>query len=135
MTLICGIPNAGKTTYSQHFDNVVHMDDVASKGKASSRILEIISESTEDMVLEGVFISRYQRKQLVNACKPEWKNTCIWLDTPLDECIRRENRGRKPNLMQNCHACMQPPTLDEGWDEIIIIRGNDEQRYSRQTED
>ena len=122
MILICGIPNAGKTTYSQRFDNVVHMDNVASKGKASSRILEIISESTDDMVLEGVFISRRQRKQLVNSCKPEWKNTCIWLDTPLEECIKRESRGRTANLMRNCHLCMQPPTLDEGWDEIIIIR-------------
>lgn len=134
MILICGIPNSGKTTYSQRFDNVVHMDEVASKGRASSRLCEIVSASTEDVCVEGVFISRQQRKQLVDSCNHK-NNVCIWLDTPLDECILRENRGRSPNLMANCHACMQPPTLDEGWDEIIIIRGNDEQRINRQTED
>ena len=134
MILICGIPNAGKTTYSQRFDNVIHMDDVASKGRALSRILKIVSTSKEDVCIEGVFISAHQRKQLVDACNHEWKNICIWLDTPLEECIKRENRGRKSNLMQNCYACMQPPTFAEGWDEIVIIRGDDEQRYYRQAE-
>ena len=130
MILICGIPNAGKTTYSQRFENVVHMDDVASQGNASSRICEIISTSEDNVCVEGVFISRHQRKQLVDSCNHK-TNTCIWLDTTLDECIQRENRGRTPNLIRNCYACMQKPTLDEGWDEIIIIRGEHEQRISK----
>lgn len=121
MTLICGIPNAGKTTYSQRFDNVVHMDEVATNRKHFPKITEIIANSTEDVCVEGVFISKHQRKELVSACRPEWKKTCIWLATPLEECLRRENRGRKAALMENCHAAMQPPTYSEGWDEIIII--------------
>ena len=124
MTLICGIPNAGKTTYSQRFEYVVHMDDVAIKGHPMSRICEIISNAEEDVCVEGVFISRLQRKQLVDACKPEWKKMCIWLDTPLEECLRRENRGRREGLVRNCYACMQPPTYSEGWDEIIVIRSD-----------
>ena len=124
MTLICGIPNAGKTTYSQRFENVVHMDEVATKGHPMSRICEIISESEENVCVEGVFTTIHSRKQLADACPAEWKKTCIWLDTPLEECIRRENRGRREGLMRNCHACMQPPTYSEGWDEIIVIRGD-----------
>ena len=28
MILICGIPNAGKTTYSQRYSDVIHFDEV-----------------------------------------------------------------------------------------------------------
>lgn len=122
MTLICGIPNAGKTTYSQQYENVVHLDEVvATRRKTSPTVYEIVANSNEDVCVEGVFPNSSRRKKLVDACKPEWKKTCIWLNTPLDECLRRENRGRKPALMRLSYQAFEPPTYSEGWDEIIII--------------
>ena len=131
-TLICGLPNAGKTTYSAQFDNVVHIDEVISN-KRGAVVVEMI-QSADDMCLEGVFPLADRRKMYREAYGGEGTR-CIWLDTPYEECVRRENRGRKEIIFKNCLAFFEPPTLEEGWDEIIIIRGNNEQRINRQTED
>lgn len=129
LTLICGIPNAGKTTYSQRYNNVIHEDDIQKIDK----ICEMVSKEN-DVCAEGVFINSWRRQKVASAYKGERK-ICIWLDTPLEECISREDRSRSTVLVRNCNSMFEPPTFDEGWDEIIIIRGNNEQRINRQTED
>lgn len=130
LTLICGIPNAGKTTYSQRFENVIHTDEIEPIGRSYVQgVYKILSEMDGDVCVEGTFLDKRGRGKLLDIYNGNAR--CIWLDTPLEECIRRENRGRGTLITRNCHACMQPPTLDEGWDEIIIIRGDDEQRISK----
>lgn len=120
-TLICGYPRAGKTTYSKQFDNVIHFDKLGS----SQNVLQKVRYIIDDVVVDGIYYSPKQRKELLNAYKGQGSR-CICLDTPKE--VREERIGHKikhdyPFLI---------PTLDEGWDEIIIIRGEHEQRYSRQ---
>ena len=69
---------------------------------------------------------RIAREKVLRLCKPEWKKTCIWLNTDPNECKRREDRGRRPWLIDNCERCFQPPTYDEGWDEIIVVKDGKE---------
>jgi len=121
LTLICGHPRAGKTTYSKRFDNVIHLDDSGS----TQNVLQKVRRITDDVVVDGVYYSPKQRKELLNAYKGQGFR-CICLDTPKE--VREERYGHKikhdyPFLI---------PSFDEGWDEIIIIRGEYEQRYSRQ---
>ena len=130
MILICGLPNAGKTTYSQKFNNVIHFDEV----KGGRHRMDIVVENVEKqntIVVEGVYDKATERRRLVEASKE--KNTCIWLDTPVDECLKREKGGRHrgEHLIIWCAESFEPPTFSEGWDEIIIIRGIYEQRISR----
>ena len=115
LTLICGLPNAGKTTYSQRFDNVIHLDEVGR----TSRVCEMV-EGMGDTVVEGVFATSLKRRQLIDAGGGYSK--CIWLDVPLDECKRREDRGRPEFILENAAKYFEPPTYDEGWDEIEVIR-------------
>lgn len=118
--LICGLPNAGKTTYSSQFENAVHIDDLVSKERPrSDAVLEMIQDA-DDMCIEGVFPFADRRRMYREAYKGEGTK-CIWLDTPYEECIKRENRGRPKMIIKNCYALFQPPTLAEGWDEIIRI--------------
>ena len=134
MTLICGIPNAGKTTYAKRFENVINFDRVKGTNKQMrERVLEMVKENPS-AVVEGVYHKAEDRRNLIKAAG---SGKVIWLDTPTDECVRREKAYRKrPTLLvEACARHFEPPTLDEGWDEIIIIRGNDEQRINRQTED
>ena len=133
MILIIGIPNAGKTTYSGRYEGVVHFDDIWSR-RIYQHLAEMIAENNE-IVIEGVFGSAEKRKML--ASRSNARNVCIWLDTPVEECLERERNGRKrsDHLVIWADADFEPPTLSEGWDEIVIIRGNDEQRICRQTED
>lgn len=118
MTLIIGLPNAGKTTFSDRFANVYHRD-----GMNPSELEEIIKQ--DGVVIEGLFSRRNTRKSILRkASKP---CRCIWLDTPIDVCKKRETRGRKNGFFEMHNRLFEPPTLDEGWDEIIIVRGDHEQ--------
>ena len=125
MIMICGIPNAGKTTYSKQYDNVVHLDEISgSTHKRHDICREIVSKG--DVVIEGVFGTKRFRRELISLCPQNVRKTCIWLDTPVDECLRREQAYRKrPNSIVLLHAkAFEEPTYDEGWDEIIRIKSN-----------
>ena len=128
--MICGLPNSGKTTFSQQFNNVIHLDDIPSvEGQPHmSTVCQLISEVKNDICIEGVFIIAQYRKMLVQSTNKQ-KKICIWLNTPLEECMRRENRGRTSFVLQNCFDFFEPPTLDEGWDEIIIINNENDIQY------
>ena len=116
-TLICGLPNAGKTTYSKRFENVLHLDDFPRNKFLNCN--KAVAESVGDVVVEGIYNLRIRRKKLLESVK-DGKKVCIWIDTPTEECIRREDRGRQPHIVTQLP--MQPPTYEEGWDEIVVIR-------------
>ena len=117
LTLICGIPNAGKTTFSERWSkSVVHLDETEGGCRA---IREMVSRADGDITVEGVYLHHQQRRELARAY--DGAKLCIWLDTPLDVCIEREDRGRGTLITRNCAKLFEPPTLDEGWDEIVRI--------------
>lgn len=117
LTMICGLPNAGKTTYSKRYDNVLHQDDI---GRIDS-IIDIIKQMDE-VVVEGYFGTQNERKRVRSAYKGKAK--CIFLDISVEESIRREDRNRHPQTLRNASRFFEPPTYSEGWDEIIVIGDN-----------
>lgn len=126
MTLICGLPNAGKTTYSKQFDNVIHFDDMPRKGGQFKNCNAKARMAKGDICVEGVYNSAKVRKELIRACRCQSPKVCIWIDTEVDECVRRENEYRKRpvGIVLSHHKSFEPPTFEEGWDEIIIKNGN-----------
>ena len=124
LTLICGLPRAGKTTYAEQFDGVIHLD----KCGAYRGVIHNVQPHHGDVVVDGVYDKRFYRECLIKAYQGNGTR-CIWLDTPQE--VRRTRKGWN----KGCDYPFEPPTLDEGWDEIIIIRGEHEQRINRQTED
>lgn len=114
-TLICGRCRAGKTTYSQRYDNVIHLDDVSKSGRERyPKVREIVANHAGDIVVEGVYDKKEYREELLNARKHQWTR-CIWLNTPTDVLLQRMGNGR----IVPRH--FEPPTYSEGWDEIIVI--------------
>lgn len=122
LTLICGIPNSGKTTYSARLENVIHLDDAPLMARYESCNRDA-SQASGDVCVDGVYNQVWQRKKLLEACKHQSPKVCIWLDTPLEECLEREKNYRKRPLaiVHAHHNAFEPPTLEEGWDEIIRI--------------
>ena len=118
LILICGLPNAGKTTYSKRYDNALHQDDI---GKID-RIISIINQADDDVVIEGYFGTQDARSRIRSAYKGKAK--CIFLDISVEESIRREDRNRHPQILRNASRFFEPPTYSEGWDEIIVIGEN-----------
>ena len=129
MVLICGLPNAGKTTLSERYADVIHYDDiVVEKRKQPLHALcEMITKASDDVCIEGVFL-RARERSIIAQAKDGCRKTCIWLKTPLEECVRRENRNRATCLIKSCSDLFEPPTYSEGWDEIIEIN-NYEGKY------
>lgn len=124
LTLICGIPNAGKTTLSTQYAHVIHLDDLDGRTHYD-QCNRFASLYQGDVCVEGVYNRVRQRRELLEACKHQSPKVCIWLDTPLEECLEREKNYRKRPLaiVHAHHNAFEPPTLEEGWDEIIIIKG------------
>lgn len=118
MTLICGLPNAGKTTYSQRYQNVIHLDDFPRNKFLNCNAFV---STQDDCVVEGIYNLRCRRLRLLESYHGSAPRICIWIDTPLEERLKRETRGRPSSVI---NSGFQPPTLDEGWDEIIIVRNN-----------
>ena len=118
MVLIIGLPNAGKTTYSQRFTEVLHYDDI-SRYRQAERIE--IYRSTEAECIEGIYNTVASRKRILDNVTADTK-VCIWIDTPVDICIEREDRGRGEHLVLAHEKMFEPPTYEEGWDEIVIVR-------------
>ena len=122
MILIIGHPNAGKTTYSQQYDNVLHLDDFPQSKFLNCN--KAVKKSDGNVVVEGIYNLRCRRKLLLEQVKDkDCKNICIWIDTPLEVCIERERnyRHRPEQMVRHSYDAFQPPTYDEGWDEIIRI--------------
>ena len=121
MVLIIGLPNAGKTTYSNQFDSVLHFDDIKHLPKKEQ--MKIYATTTAECI-EGIYNTKKSRKAVLSCTKAE-RNVCVWIDTPVDICLQREQEyRRRPCDIVLSHARgFEPPTYDEGWDEIIVIYG------------
>lgn len=122
MILICGIPNSGKTTYSSKYEEVIHYDDIKGSLK-KNKILEIVKNNNFSIV-EGTYELSKDREKLVKSSKE--KNICIWLNTELNTCLEREKsyRKRPEQITLWSFEKFEPPTYEEGWDKIIVIKNN-----------
>lgn len=124
--LICGKTRAGKTTYSQRYEKVIHLDDYGGEF-CYQGVLKVVADRLDDIVIEGIYNTAERRKALLNAYKGKGERVCIWLDTPL-EIIKSRIHTR---WLEKCLPQLfdfEPPTLDEGWDEIVVIRGDSDGR-------
>ena len=81
-------------------------------------ILEKISGKSEDIVVEGIYSTPEQRKELLSAYKGTGYK-CIWVNTNIDTIRKRYNKYFYS--LKNFPYPFTAPTYDEGWDEIIEI--------------
>ena len=122
--LIIGLPNAGKTTYSKRFKNVIHWDDMTEP--RSENFMETVRRAGDCVVVEGVFNTVKARRIFLDAVKDkQGKKVCIWLQTPLETCLRRAPHNRPEFVVMEHFKNFERPELDEGWDEIQEINEND----------
>lgn len=117
MVLICGRPRAGKTTYSKKYENVIHLDDARtfSLKDRYKLVLDRIQGMEKDIVVDGIYSTPEQRKELLNAyCGTGSK--CIWIDTDINIISERYKFFKRPPYP------FTEPSYDEGWDEIVVIK-------------
>ena len=116
--LICGRSRAGKTTYSKQFDDVIHLDLCGGLRDCYDKALDKVKAKDGDVIIEGIYNTVEKRLALLQAYNGKGKKICIWLDTPTDVIEQRFFGKWKP---RNLPHVFEPPTYDEGWDEIVRI--------------
>lgn len=113
LTLVCGLPNAGKTT---GYPDALHQDEIGT----TENVCAAISRIDGDATIEGYFPTAECRRKVRDAYRGSAR--CVFIDISVDESIRREDRNRHESTLRNAARFFEPPTYAEGWDEIEVIR-------------
>lgn len=139
--VLCGLPASGKTTLSQqlateHSAKLYHYDEFKKGSKpieskqTHQRLYNQIKQDLlqgYDVVLDDLHTHLEWREPLLSAIQDiPCKKTLIVMMTPLEECIRRnaqrQGQARLPDsVIYHLSRRYQPPSLEEGWDDIQYI--------------
>lgn len=129
--LFCGTPGSGKTTRSKQMAEQHNAERISFDERHCLRHIDMIPPILEaltnekNVVADSVFTRVKQRTAILDAIKDfPCKKVLMVMSTPLDECLRRNaNRNnRLPDfVVEAIHQSFEQPTLEEGWDEIIVI--------------
>lgn len=127
LVLICGRCRAGKTTYSRNYRNVIHLDNVSRHClERYPKVLEIVT-MLDDVTVDGIYDTAEKRIGLLSAYKGDM-SVCLYMDTPLETIASRMNAR---NVRFIVPKIFEPPTYEEGWDEIWIVRDNEKHLMER----
>ena len=130
--VMCGIPGSGKTTTSKRMEKEYGLERFSFDEMQCFRLEEFIRPAIEAMqngksvILDTTNLRINVRAKILKAVEDiPCRKIVVYMDTPLEECIRR-NANRECRLqdfiIKSTHRSLQRPTLDEGWDEIIYIK-------------
>lgn len=139
--LISGIPGSGKTTLAhqlaQQHNATVHSYDAlpgantkeSMDGSVKRAWLEAIHadlKSGKSVVCDGLNLTVEERQEVLSAVADiPCKKVLIVKVVPLETCLQRnaQRTARLPDfVLEQSARKLEPPTPDEGWDEILISR-------------
>ena len=135
--IMCGPPGSGKSTLSKQladqnnaklfcFDSLPNSHNPKYAESVRKQMWADIAEELragQSIVCDDVHTKlKWRSGFLTTTADIPCKKVLVVMTTPLDECLQR-NANRKfrlPNLVvENSYKNMEPPTLDEGFDEIL----------------
>lgn len=150
IVVMCGFPRSGITTYTKTYLKDfyrISVDDLISMTahnfeiklgnfytKVEKTMINELVATGYDVVIDKTALTKKSRKRIINKinqgislgklAKPFLK--LIFLDTPAEISIDRNIKTQKvpPFIISQMIRSFEMPTLDEGWDEIIRIKGN-----------
>lgn len=129
---MCGIPGSGKTTQSLKLaaDNDIDrysFDElhVITYKNFTPHILHSLNMG-RSVVADAPYTTKKTRMELIQSINniPDCKKILIVMNTPFDECVRRNNNRNKQlpiSLLESFNRTFEMPSLDEGWDKIQYI--------------
>lgn len=128
--VMCGVPGSGKTTQSKRMEREQGLVRFSFDEMRCLRLEEFIRPALQalqegkSVILDSTNLRVNIRMKILQAVADiPCKKIVVYMNTPLEECLYR-NANRECRLqdciIESTHRSLQPPTLDEGWDEIIL---------------
>lgn len=144
LIILCGIPGSGKTTYAQNYikeHGGIHLSsdlirkelygDESIQGNPQEvfslmqkRAIDTLNDG-HDIVYDATNITRKDRSGIISLCPKFVQIECHIVWAPIAACIERDaSRERTVGkaVIDKMLKRFQPPFVDEGIDEIKIVR-------------
>ena len=132
--VMCGVPGSGKTTMSKQMEKEYDLKRFSFDEMQCFRLEEFVRPAIDvlqegkNVVLDSTNLRINVRKKILQSIADvPCKKVAIYMNTSLNECLQR-NANREVRLqdfvIESTYRSLQPPTLDEGWDEIIVINND-----------
>ena len=125
LVVLVGIPASGKTMVATTiFMNYtrINLDELKSR----SREDEALRAASGNIVIDNTNVTRETRKKYIDFAKQRgMKIRVVFLDVPpAFACKLNSRRERKvpEQVIRDYHAKMEPPTVDEGFDEVDLMK-------------
>jgi predicted kinase len=129
--IFCGIQGAGKSHYFiEHFyhSHVRISLDLLKTRNRESKFLELCLKTKQKFVIDNTNPTKEDRmKYLVSAKKAHFKVICYFFYTDVKVALDRNSKriGKAsvpPVAIYGTLKKFQPPVMEEGFDEIIVIK-------------
>jgi predicted kinase len=154
LTVLCGIPGSGKTTWrlrNRPDDLVVCSDDIREELTGDPRRQERNSQvfalararvdaalaRGQDVVVDATNVTRDARRQWIKlAANHDTPCRCVWIECSLEQALRN-NAGRDRRVPEDVIRAMAnefaPPCVEEGFVEVARVRNGSrgDQRHER----
>lgn len=147
--VMCGYPGCGKTSYAKtELKDFIRysMDDIVAMltqtfyikmskvyDKVERDVIRELISLKLDIVIDKTHLTQKSRRKIIgkivnyarNSGLPRPYIKLIVIETPAEICIERNKALRKvpPGIHIKMVKSFEVPTIDEGWDEIIKVKG------------
>ena len=108
-------------TYNELFDVISY----SFAERVSAKIVEHWIKHRWNVVWDQVNLTVKSRSKRLKIVPDDYTKVAVVIDRPADHQLRLDNRRSKvipADVLEQMIAVYQPPTLDEGFDQIINIR-------------
>lgn len=130
--VLCGVPGSGKTTLSKQLAETEGLTRFSYDEMRCFNLRDLMNPTAKalqngnSVIVDNVNNRIKGRETLLHFVKNiPCKKVLIFMDTPLEECQRRNASRQYPlpgYFIDSIHQGMQKPTLDEGWDEVKEVK-------------
>lgn len=146
--VLVGIPGSGKSTaraamvahtassvvvssddYIENFAksvnktyNEVFADAVKYTNEHMDRLVKYAIDNNLSIIWDQTNLTAKKRKQILSKVPDSYRKIAVFVDTPVNVALERNSKRSRTipeNIIKSMYMTLEPPTEDEGFDEVL----------------